>query len=170
MLLVRGSYHLWRKPVAFRDDYCAWCRAPRRSIAIRSFDVGHLFWIPLLPVGYWRHWVCSECGRSPHRNPKFRRYLRWTSLYSLVSASVMFWAMPVDAGFALGSWIARLAAPMGAAAVLVYLVRGLKEPSLRKRLKAIPPATDSVCPFCAVPLVAGTGSRLSCPDCNAVRY
>ena len=41
MHILRGAYHYRAKPVGFRDDYCVSCRAPRRSIAIRSFDVGH---------------------------------------------------------------------------------------------------------------------------------
>src|ERR1700686_3493787 len=47
MLIIRGSYHFWPKRVAFRNDYCLRCQAPRRSIAIRTFDVGHLFWNPI---------------------------------------------------------------------------------------------------------------------------
>jgi hypothetical protein len=88
MRIVRGAYYYRRKPVAFRNDYCLSCNAPRRSIAIRSFDVGHFFWIPILPVGFWRHWVCSVCGRKPHSRK--RRLLKWTTLHSLITISVAF--------------------------------------------------------------------------------
>jgi hypothetical protein len=40
MFIVYGSYHFWPKKVGFRDDYCLGCQAPRRSIAIRTLDVG----------------------------------------------------------------------------------------------------------------------------------
>ena len=168
MHIVRGAYHYRGKPVGFRNDYCVSCRAPRRSIAIRSFDVGHVFWIPILPVGFWRHWVCSVCGRKPHS--KARRFFRWSGLYSLIGGSVLFWGLPVDSEFALGSWIGRLVAPAGAIFLIIRLLRTATPLSVRKKLASIPPTADTICPFCSIPLAAGTGNRWSCPACNAVRY
>jgi hypothetical protein len=161
MQIVRGAYHYRGKPVGFRNDYCVSCRAPRRSIAIRSFDVGHVFWIPILPVGFWRHWVCSVCGRKPHS--KARRLFQWSGLYSLIGGSVLFWGLPVDSEFVFGSWIGRLVAPAGAIFLVIRLLRTATPLSLR-------PTADTVCPFCSIPLVAGTGNRWSCPACNAVQY
>jgi hypothetical protein len=170
MLIVHGAYHFRPKRVAFRNDYCLACQAPCRSIAVRTFDVGHIFWIPILPVGYWRHWQCSVCGRDPHNSPKTRRSFLWAGLLCLVAVSVILWELPFDTDPGAGGWILRIAAPVAAILLLVYLVRSAKGSSLRERLAAIPPAADAVCPFCATPLVAGTGARWSCPACNAVRY
>lgn len=170
MMIVRGAYHFWPKRVAFRNDYCVVCDAPRRAVAVRTFDVGHVFWVPILPVGFWRHWTCSVCGRKPHTRSKLRNRLLFAGLYLLIAMSVGFWAVPADPSFELGTWVCRIAAPVGALVLLVYLLRGLKQPSLRKKLAAIPPAADTVCPFCAVPLAMGTGDRWSCPNCGAVRY
>ncbi len=170
MLIVHGAYHFRPTRVAFRNDYCLACQAPCRSIAVRTFDVGHIFWIPILPVGYWRHWQCSVCGRDPHNGPKTRRSFLWAGLLCLVAVSVILWEFPFDTGLGAGGWILRIAAPVAAILLLVYLVRSAKGSSLRERLAAIPPAADAVCPFCATPLVAGTGTRWSCPACNAVRY
>lgn len=168
MRIVRGAYHYRARPVAFRNDYCVNCRAPRRSIAVRSFDVGHFFWIPFLPVGFWRHWVCSVCGRKPHS--KRRRLFRWTALYSLIGISILFWVAPVDSELAIGSWICRIAAPAVAVFLFIRLLRASAPFSLRKKLAAIPPAADTMCPFCSTPLHAGTSERWSCPNCNVVRY
>ena len=169
MLIVRGAYHFWPKRVAFRNDYCVRCDAPRRSVATRSFDVGHIFGIPILPVGFWRHWTCSVCGRKPHARSKLRP-LMWSGLYLLIAISVIFWAVPLDPAFAVGSWICRVAAPAAAMVLAVRLLRDLRRPSLRKRRAAITPADDTVCPFCAAGLVAGTGTRWSCSECGVVRY
>jgi hypothetical protein len=168
MRIIRGAYHLRAKPVAFRNDYCLSCGAPRRAVAVRSFDVGHIFWIPFLPVGFWRHWICSVCGRKPHS--RVRRRFRWTGVYALIGASVLFWSRPVDSELAIGSWICRIAAPAGATVFLMRAFRGANPFSLRKKLKSIPPTADTICPFCSVPLVVGTGDRWSCPACNVVRY
>ena len=169
MFIFRGAYHWWPKQVAFRNDYCVTCRAQRRSVAVRSFDVGHFFWIPLLPVGFWRHWRCTECGRHPHRTSRFWRRLRWRGMSLLVVLSVMFWAAPINSDFALGLWVCRIAAPVGAGILLIRTLRQLFQPSLRTRLRSIPPAEDTICPFCQTTLVTGTGSRWSCPACGVVR-
>ena len=51
MILIHGVYHWRPTPVAFRNDYCIPCRAERTSIQVRTIDVLHLFWVPLLPLG-----------------------------------------------------------------------------------------------------------------------
>ena len=170
MLLIRGSYHFWPKRVAFRNDYCLRCQAPRRSIAVRTFDVGHIFWIPILPVGFWKRWQCEICGQPPHAHPKVRRLFKWLGLVCAIAFSLAVWAAPGEAELGVIGWILRVAFPAGAILLLADLLRTPKEPTLRARLAAIEPAADAVCPFCATPLVAGTGTRWSCPNCKAVRF
>ena len=174
MFLIHGAYHFWPKKVAFRNDYCLSCVAPRRSIAVRTFDVGHVYWVPLVPVGFWKHWSCTVCRRDPHANPKTRRSLKWVGLVCLILLSVMFWSIPANADLGVLPWIMRILPLGGAVALFIQLMRTPKEPSLRERLAAIPPAADSICPFCSTPLMAGgisaSGSRWSCPACGAERY
>lgn len=170
MFIVTGAYHFWPKRVAFRDDYCLSCQAPRRSIALRTFDVGHIYWIPILPVGFWKHWKCTVCNRDPHVNPKTRRSFLWAGLLCLVAVSVISWEVRSDADLGVIGWILRIAAPAAAIALFIYLLRAPRGQSLRERLAAIPPAADAVCPFCSTPLIAGAGTRWSCPGCGAVRY
>ena len=170
MLIIRGSYRFWPKRVAFRNDYCLRCQAPRRSIAIRTVDVGHLFWIPILPVGFWKRWTCEVCGQAPHVYPKVRRSFKWVGLVFSIALSLLMWTAPVDTNFGVLGWFLRVAAPAGGILLLFDLLRTPKEPSLRRNLATIAPATDTVCPFCATPLIAGSGTRWSCPQCGAVRY
>jgi hypothetical protein len=86
-----GSYHFWPKKFGFRDDYCLGCQAPRRSIAIRTLDVGHPFWIPILPVGFWKQWKCSMCHRGPHANTRTRRSFKWIGVVGLILIALAFW-------------------------------------------------------------------------------
>jgi hypothetical protein len=168
MFIIHGAYHFRPKPVAFRDDYCLSCQAPRRAIAIQTFDVGHIFWIPVLPVGRWKHWKCIACRKDPHVNPKTRRSLLWAGLLCLIAVSVILWGSP---DFEPGAtvWILRISGPAAAIWLLSHLLRTPKGPTLRERLAAIPPAADAICPFCATPLICGS-ARWSCPACKAVRY
>lgn len=170
MFIIRGAYHLWPMRVGFRNDYCARCGAQRRSVAVRTFDIGHILWIPFIPVGFWRHWQCCECGYEPHRTPKLRRRLLWRGLYVLIVLSIVFWIVPADSDFAVGAWICRIGAPLMAMVFAVQLLRLFRRPSLRQGLAEVEPAADTICPFCSTPLVTGFGTRWSCPACGVVRY
>ena len=61
MLVIHGVYRWGRKLVAYRNDYCLSCAAPRLAFQHRTFDVLHAFWIPLIPIGLWKR---PTTGRS----------------------------------------------------------------------------------------------------------
>lgn len=169
MFIIHGVYRWWPKRVAFRNDYCRSCQAPRRAIATRTFDVGHIFWIPLVPVGFWKHWSCATCRRDPHAATRTRRIFKWIGLVCLILLSIMFWATDINAEHGSVSWALRILPTGGAIALFIHLLVTPKEPSLREQLAAIPPADDTICPFCATPLMAGADLRWSCPACGVVR-
>jgi len=169
MLIIHGAYHLWPKRVAFRNDFCLACQRPRRAIAIRTFDVGHIYWVPILPVGFWKHWQCTVCGRDPRVHVKTRRSFKWAGLACLIIISLIFWLSPTESEPVV-DWSFRIIPLALALLLLRHLLRTPAEPSLRERLRMIEPATDSVCPFCATPLLAEINGRWSCPGCYAVRY
>ena len=168
MIIVTGAYHWWPKFVGFRNDYCLNCKAERRTVCIRTFDVGHIFWVPVLPVGFWKHWACSVCQRNPHEHRQTQPFFKWAAVVILALMAVAFWMDPVSPDDAWVWWLFRIGAPLCAVLLVVHLLRAPKEPSLKQRLAAVAPADDMVCPFCNTPLVAGT--RWSCPACHAIRY
>ena len=171
-MLIHGVYHWWPKRVGFRNDYCRSCEGPRRAIATRTFDVGHIFFVPVLPVGFWKHWSCTQCRRHPHAAVQTRRIFKWMGLVCLILLSVMFSTLPVpDPSVATLALALRLLPAGGAIALFINLLMTPKDPKLRELLAAISPAEDSVCPFCATPLMAGnSGGRWACPACGVVRY
>lgn len=168
MLVLHGMYRFKPKRLAFRNDFCFTCEQPRRSIRIRTFDVWHVFWIPLVPLG-WRHrWICSVCGHQPHVNKRTRRTFKWLGLFVLLIFAVAFWAMPVDPDIVAGTWVIRIGAPLGAILVLAHLLRTPRDRSLKERLLTIEPAADTVCPFCGTQLLISS-SHWCCPACGVVR-
>ena len=167
MLIVHGIYRWRPKKVAFHNDYCLTCGKPRRSVCIRTFDAWHIFWVPVLPLGFWKHWFCAACGRDPHVLPRTRRSFKWAGLIVLIFLSILFWAAPVTPDFVVGSWVFRLGAPVAAVLLLVHLLRSDKDPSLKEKLAAVPPATETICPFCTTPMVGG--GHWSCPGCGVER-
>jgi len=172
MFIIHGAYHFWPKRVAFRNDYCLTCGRAGRAVAIRTFDVGHIFWIPILPVGLWKHWRCTVCGKDPHASPKTRRSFKWAGLVCLTLFSAVSWAVPIesDPDSAWVGWVFRIAGPIGAVLLFVHLLRTPGDPSLRKKLATVAPADETICPFCKTPLVTGNKTRWSCPNCGVVRY
>ncbi len=168
MLIVTGAYHWWPKTVGFRNDFCLSCGAERRSVRIRTFDAGHIFWVPVLPVGFWKHWYCAACGNDPHVSPRTRPFFKWVGLLILIGLSIGFWMDPVTPDSVAVSWAFRIGAPVCAILLLLHLLKTPKEPSLKSRLAAIASASDTLCPFCSTPMMSG--DRWSCPSCGVVRY
>ncbi len=168
MLIIHGVYHFHPKRIAFRNDYCLPCSQARRSVQMRTFDVAHIFWIPIIPLGYWNRWICTACGRQTTANTKTRRPFKWAGLFVLLILSVLSWAGSVPQDLVVGAWIIRIGAPIGAILVLLHLLRTSDEPSHAEHLKSIPPAVDAVCPFCGAQLLT-VSSRCACPACGVVR-
>ena len=167
MLIVYGVYHWWPKRIAFRNDYCLRCCQECRAEQIRTLDVGHVFWIPLLPCGFWKRWYCAKCRHNPHEFPATRRIFKWIGLAILILFATAFWAMPVERDFVAGTWIFRIGAPIAALLTLVHLLRTPADVSLKERLARILPASDVTCPFCGIQLIVG--ERCFCPSCAVVR-
>src|SRR5579862_2026196 len=114
------------------------------------------------------HWACTACRRDPHRSPKARRSFKWIGLVCLLVLSAMFWTVPIDQSVSVLGWLLRVGPLAGAAALLYQLLGTPRDPSLNERLAAIAPASDTVCPFCGTPLLAG--ELWSCPACGAKRH
>jgi hypothetical protein len=168
LLFVYGVYHYLPKRVAFRNDYCLACARPRRSVQVRTFDACHLFWIPLVPLGFHRRWLCTTCGRLPHVYPGTRRGFKWAGLVVLLVVAIASWVSPPPSDFLVRGWLIRAGASIGAILTLVHLLRTRKDPSLKERLAAITPASDTVCPFCGSALLL-LSSQCCCPGCGVVR-
>jgi len=168
VLLVYGIYNFRPKRTAFRNDYCLFCARPRRSEEIRSFDVCHLFWIPLLPLGFRRRWRCTACRRSPHVARGASRGFMWTGFAVLVILGAIFWTIHITPEIRIYGWLMRVGTPIGAILIIVRLLRPPKGLSLKQKLAGVPPASDTVCPFCGTALLL-LSSQGSCPRCGVVR-
>jgi hypothetical protein len=167
VFVIHGAYHLRPRRIAFRNDYCVTCGATTRSVQVRTFDVGHIFWIPVLPVGFWKHWLCTFCGRQPHAHRGTSRLAKWAWLGFLLLLSVVFWVEVRPTTSDSLDWAMGIGASLGAVLLFVHLLRLPQEPSLKQLLATVQPAADTVCPFCGTQLLID--SRCSCPSCGVLR-
>jgi hypothetical protein len=62
-----GRYRLLSRRVGYRADYCLTCDSPRIAEQYRTLDLFHIYFVPLLPLGLWRHWHCQSA--APTRTP-----------------------------------------------------------------------------------------------------
>ena len=168
LLIIHGIYQFCPKRLAFRNDYCFSCGQPRRSAQIRTFDAWHIFWIPILPLGFRKRWRCTVCKSQPHVHPGTRRGFKWAGLVVLLVFAFAFWAVSLTPDIRILGWVIRFAAPLGAVLTLIHLLHTPKDLSLKERLATVPPASDTVCPFCGSTLLL-VSSRCSFSNCGVVR-
>jgi len=167
MLIIHGIYHWKPRRTAFRNDYCRNCQTDRLSVLIRTFDVLHVFWIPLLPLGFWSRWFCTVCGQRPHAATRTRRGFKIAGVVALVLFAFVAWVVPVEEekDDAWLHWAMRFGLPISAVALTVSAVRQPREPSLRQRLAAVRPFEGWNCPLCGAQLL--NIPELHCPNCRA---
>src|SRR5260370_23186672 len=109
--------------MALRNDYCLLCGEARRAVQVRTFDVGHIFWIPILPAGFWKRWVYTVCGRDPHVTTKTRRGVQWVGLFIFLLVALIFWVDSPQPDRVASSWIRGIVSPWGPVTLLRQLLR-----------------------------------------------
>ena len=87
MLIVLGSYRVAPKLVADRNDWCNHCDRPVLAQQWRSFYLGHVYWIPFLPLGFYKTWAARSVARTPELACRLQRAVCVTGLLVL---SLMF--------------------------------------------------------------------------------
>jgi hypothetical protein len=165
-IMVFGTYEWSRKRVGFRPDLCLACDEESIAFEYRSFDVGHFWYLPLLPLGFRRHWYCARCGKDPRADRMGRGTLVfWTILVAVVG--VAMWFIPIESAEDVTfAWSMRFGFPV-LTLVLIALLRrrARKDIELRNRLRDVPSVGDA-CPLCGGRMGVGTPRR--CHQCGAI--
>lgn len=155
MLIIHGRYRWQRKIIAFRNDFCRNCAAPRMALQHRTFDVFHLFWIPILPLGHWSRWHCRSCGYLTHEVTRTRAFFRWALTAVLAPIGLVGWLLSpsgrTDDDIVM--WIMRIGGVGLTALAARWALRSRAEPRFDDEVRRIPPNTDTQCPLCHVPLI-----------------
>jgi hypothetical protein len=118
----------------------AFLALPRRSEQIRSFDVCHLFWIPLLPLGFRWRWRCTACHGSPHVPRGVRAGFKWAGVVVFVVLAAIFWRIRITPDIRVYGWLMRVATPIGAVLIVFNILRPAKGLSLKQKLAVVAPA------------------------------
>jgi hypothetical protein len=164
MLILHGIYTFKPRIIAYRNDFCLRCAAPRRAYRVRTFDVLHIFYIPLVPFGFVKRWRCATCNRDPHAHPGTRKGFKWAGIVCLAIFILAFWTMEERDAF---TWAMRIGLPVGFVAALWHTIKSKPDIRLSEKLKEVAPANETICPICHRPLV--NDSYWRCPQCDIER-
>jgi len=171
MILIHGVYRFRPRTTAFRNDFCARCKAPRTAIRVTRVDVLHVFWVPLLPLGRHGRWFCSVCGQRPDVPRTARRPVKLLAAVVLAALAFVAWIVPLrdppDSEELVAAWAMRLAFSAAFIATLRWIAAGSDDVERRKQLKSLPPNRAVECPRCHVALESGP--RWRCPVCGMAR-
>lgn len=173
-MIWHGVYRLFPRKVGFRNDYCMTCRAPRRAEQVRTFDVLHLNFVPVLPLGFRRRWVCQECGLRPRQVHLTLRLIAQMVLVGLLSCASIFWGTTLFVGPAFAEdagafWFLGVICPVIVVALGGYLILWPPVgPSYEELRQSVPAADDTKCPFCGTSLIDDF-FECYCPGCGARR-
>ncbi len=167
MVVLYGIRGVMRKVVAYRNDFCLWCEVPQRAHRVRSLKTLHIFFIPVLPLGFWREWQCSVCDRNPHGTPRHRGRIGLAYFFGMAAAVV--WVSPgSETGNSIAvTWVLRVVLTIVFGIVLWYALKHPSNIRLAEELKEIEPAQENSCPFCNSPVVLNDGWR--CSNCGVQR-
>jgi len=149
VIYIYGVYRWARTRVGYRNDYCRRCEGQRISEQYRTFDCGHLYYIPLLPLGFRRRWHCTSCGSNPHEQPWGARQWFAFGAFFVGLFTFIIWLPIILGGIhdlqLLGTALCLTLAFCG----LVYgSFRSKPRVKLREQLEQVPPLPRDMCFYC----------------------
>jgi hypothetical protein len=167
MFLVHGVYHFRPRVRAFRRDYCRRCEGETISVRVRTVDVLHVFWVPLVPLGVFSRWSCRRCGQHPHRAARTRLVFKIALVLVVAFFGLVFWLAPHEelTGISeLELLLLRVGLFVALAASIWWAFAHRPEPAMKLRLAAVAPHAGSTCPLCDGQLlyVSGRGHCTAC--------
>jgi hypothetical protein len=171
MLGVEGTYYSKGTVVAFRNDYCLTCQGKRTAFLRRMFQVAHMLFVPVLPLGYVEKWRCSDCGNDPHRpvhpSRTSQRVLLWVGVLLIPGFLLLAPSKPGEGPAWAALWL-PLAMIFFATRELIRRRGEGKDVNLAEKLRSITPSSDPNCPLCEVALHQ-TAAAWRCPNCHLAR-
>jgi ribosomal protein S27AE len=171
LFILRGVYNLGRKIVAYRNDVCLTCAAPRRIYGLRAFRIFHIFFVPLIPLGFSRIWRCSVCKLDPRLNTgaEIGGAWLWCIFFGIISVTGWLDAQsyPMQALFFLAYiWLVFLFL-LWQAVSITRRYRSIPVFVLEHKLRELKPADEKFCPFCGSAFM--DGHRVFCSHCGVER-
>ena len=168
MIILYGKYRLGGKRIGYRNDFCLTCESEQIAEQHRTFDLGHLFFIPVLPMGYRNHWHCATCQSNPHDRTRTSKNLIVIFAAVVGLMAVLSWVGPFipaskDAAMI---WSMRFLFLFGFIGLVLWIRQAKPIPGLKERLSSVAPLTGDSCLYCG----GGLDRESFCGACKVRRY
>jgi hypothetical protein len=162
-MLIYGSYKFRPTVTGYRSDWCNVCKKEVVSYQYRHLYIGHIFWVPLLPLGRYKIWRCTQCKLDPRTRVQTSMgfYIGGIIALLLMLALLVFRDVSQERTTQFGLIAACI---VGIAALSFGLRRRLREPPISHEVK---PLAGSTCLLCHTPLPGG--EEPICSNCGAKR-
>ncbi len=175
MIIVYGTHRFGLRKAGVRKDYCNSCKGECISEMYRSFDCGHIFYIPLLPLGTKKRWLCTHCGQDPRARYETSKAMRFLALLLFPIPILVFllnaiedWNKPAN-----DAWVGlAIAGGFGVlwSGLLYQALKPKTEPTEEELRKEIVPLGLDSCVYCYGPLCPEPGAHAYCTTCKVVTY
>jgi len=173
MIIVYGTHRFGLKKTGVRKDFCNACQRECVAELYESFDCGHFFYIPIVPLGRKRRWICTLCHQDPRGRYKTSTFMRIIVLilFPLMAFPFLFMGIRELSSHTDGAWALLL---MGAIFLIPWLfmlhttIKPRKGPSDEERRRAITPLSREECFYCRGPVTGDPNPY--CPSCNISIY
>ena len=164
MILFYGIKKLRKKKVGYGKDHCNACEQEALVEKWRWFNWFHIFWIPLIPLGYGHNWMCTLCDQDANARYKTDIYRKvFISVVLFAIALLMFQPGVIDSlEYGL---IVKILSILFFLASVVWVIKHKKLPSKDTYRQNITPVDVSICAYCNNPL--SMSPTLSCISCKA---
>jgi hypothetical protein len=170
MTILYGSYQFGLKKISVRNDFCNCCQRECIAEEWKSFKCGHLFFIPILPLGPWQRWKCSHCGEDPRARYKTSKIFRILLLLILPYLTYSLWIdakgqfrLPHDA---MPYWMSAIFGVVWFYYLYTTFFKAAG-PTDNERRAAVAPLRIEHCIYCYGPLTLHPHPE--CPSCR-IRY
>jgi hypothetical protein len=161
---IHGQYHFNKKIIGYGRCTCFKCNNSDIALVSRSFQVIHLFWVPIIPVGIVKHNICSNC-----KNKNELSIFRSDTLKFLVTTQAIgLTALLLGAALMLPDFVkitdnySYYFAYFFLAAGTIICAYGWYDLHKAKKHNAITSKDIVTCPFCSTP---HPHSASKCPNC-----
>ena len=165
MLIIHGTHRIAPRMIAYRNDWCNHCEQPVLARQWRHFYLGHIYWIPLLPLGFYKTWRCAVCAKDPRERVRTSQGIIIAGLAVFSLAFVVFLFGPNTGEEAPMIWGMRLLFGGLAVVFALWLISRSKETPPQRNVE---PLTNDSCLMC--------GGRMTdypqwhCVECGLIRY
>ncbi len=162
--IVFGTYFFRRRKIGARNDFCNACKREGLSELWRSFDWGHVWGIPLLPLGTREHWRCTHCRKDPRGRYKIGNFVKIFALLVFAAFFALSCVSVSKPGSSNQLWEYRVVFGLIVLGLLYSLLKPKRGMTEDERRKAVVPLGSENCVYCRSHLVSLP--HLGCPNCR----